>query len=69
MTLITAEDAILFKLEWYRLGNEALDQQWKDVIGVLKVQAGKLDETYLDHWAAELNVSDLLAKARKESQF
>jgi hypothetical protein len=68
MTLITPEDAILFKLEWFRLGNEALDQQWKDVLGILKVQAGKLDEAYLDHWAAELKVSDLLAKARQELQ-
>src|SRR5216683_501132 len=68
MSFVTAEDAILFKLEWYRLGNEALDQQWKDIIGILKVQGGKLDETYLDHWAAELKVTDLLAKARQEVQ-
>jgi len=68
MSFVTAEDAILFKLEWYRLGNEALDQQWKDIIGILKVQGGKLDETYLDRWAAELKVTDLLAKARQEVQ-
>ncbi len=68
MMLVTAEDAVLFKLERYRLGNEALDQQWKDILGVLKVQRGKLDETYFDYWAAELNVSDLLAKARQEIQ-
>ena len=66
ITLLTAEDAVLFKLEWYRLANEALDQQWSDIVGVLKVQRGKLDETYLDRWAAELKVSDLLNKAREE---
>jgi hypothetical protein len=33
------------------------------------VQAGNLDNPYLDHWAADLNVSDLLARARKESAF
>lgn len=68
MTLLTPEDTILFKLEWYRLSNEALDQQWKDTLGVLKVQAGRLDQKYLDHWAVELQVSDLLAKARQELQ-
>jgi hypothetical protein len=68
MTLLTPEDTLLFKLEWYRLSDEALDQQWKDILGVLKVQAGRLDETYMDHWAAELNVSDLLAKAKRETQ-
>jgi hypothetical protein len=66
VALLMPEDVILFKLEWYRLGAEALDQQWKDILAVLKVQAGKLDDAYLDRWAAELGVSDLLAKARQE---
>lgn len=60
------EDVILFKLRWYRLGNEASDQQWGDVIGVLKVKAGGLDDAYLDRWAADLGVTDLLARARQE---
>jgi hypothetical protein len=62
------EDLILFKLRWYRLGNESSEQQWNDVVGVLKVQAGKLDERYLDRWANHLRVDDLLGRARQESQ-
>lgn len=62
----TPEDTILFKPEWYRLSNEALDQQWKNILGVLKVQAGRLDEAYLEHWAAELHLSDQLVRARRE---
>jgi hypothetical protein len=31
--LATAEDVILRKLEWFRLGNEVSDRQWRDVIG------------------------------------
>jgi hypothetical protein len=63
----TPEDTILFKLRWYRLGGESSEQQLKDVIGVLQVQAGKLDQTYLDRWAADLGVADLLTRVRQES--
>lgn len=65
--MTTAEDIILAKLEWYRLGNEISDRQWRDILGVLKVQAGRLDLEYLRKWAAELNVADLLQRALKES--
>lgn len=64
---VSPEDVILLKLEWYRLGNEASERQWTDVLGVLQTQAGGLDQAYLDHWAAELKVDDLLARARRES--
>lgn len=64
----TAEDIILAKLEWYRLGNEVSDRQWRDILGVLKVQAGRLDLKYLNQWAAELKVADLLQRALKESE-
>jgi hypothetical protein len=64
--VVSAEDLILLKLEWYRLGDEVSDQQWKDIRGVLQVQAGRLDEAYLDYWAADLHLSDLLARARQE---
>jgi len=64
----SAEDIILAKLEWYRLGNEISDRQWRDILGVLKVQAGRLDLDYLRQWANELNVADLLQRALSESQ-
>jgi hypothetical protein len=63
-----AEDIILAKLEWYRLGNEISDRQWRDILGVLKVQAGRLDLAYLHQWAEELKVADLLQRALKESE-
>jgi hypothetical protein len=37
-------------------------------LGVLKVQAGRLDMDYLHRWAAELAVGDLLQCAIKESE-
>jgi hypothetical protein len=63
---VAAEDIILLKLEWYRLGQETSERQWTDVLGVMQVQAGRLDNAYLDHWAADLGVADLLARARQE---
>jgi hypothetical protein len=62
----SAEDTLLHKLVWYRLGNQVSDRQWSDILGVLKVQADSLDFEYLDLWAHRLNVSDLLSRARGE---
>ncbi|HZV05233.1 MAG TPA: hypothetical protein VE999_09140 [Gemmataceae bacterium] len=67
LTLVSPEDVILLKLEWYRLGGNMSERQLEDVRGVFQMQAGKLDQAYLDHWAADLGVSDLLQRARQES--
>jgi len=64
----TPEDTILRKLQWYRAGGEVSDQQWLDVLGVLAVGRDRLDHVYLDRWASELGVTDLLAKARAEAE-
>lgn len=61
------EDTILSKLEWYRLGGEVSDRQWRDILGVLKTGEGELDLDYLRKWATELKVTDLLERALKAS--
>jgi hypothetical protein len=61
----TPEDTVLHKLVWYRIGGEQSDRQWGDVLGVLKIQAGRLDDAYLDRWAPLLDVADLLERARQ----
>ena len=63
----TPEDTVLSKLEWYRRGGEASENQWRDVIGIIKTQGGRLDLVYLRKWAVELGVSDLLEQASQEA--
>jgi hypothetical protein len=62
----SAEDTILSKLEWYRMGGESSERQWRDILGILKTREGELDLEYLRKWADELNVADLLERAFKE---
>lgn len=63
------EDVILTKLEWYKMGGGVSDRQWGDILGVLKVQKQHVDRDYLRHWAAEIGVADLLARAFQEASF
>lgn len=62
----SAEDTILAKLEWFRQGKEISERQWKDILGILKIQSERLDMSYLQYWAGELRVSDLLEKALRQ---
>ena len=57
------EDTVLAKLQWYRQGGGVSDRQWNDVLGVLKVQGAVLDRAYLEEWARELGLTDLLRRA------
>jgi hypothetical protein len=59
----SAEDTVLAKLQWYRAGGDVSDRQWTDVLGVLKVQRGTLDRAYLEEWARELGLTELLLRA------
>jgi hypothetical protein len=64
----TPEDVILGKLEWFVQTDKTSDRQWRDVVGLLKVQKDALDITYMQTWAAELGVLDLLEQALKAIQ-
>lgn len=64
----TAEDTILAKLQWYRAGHETSSNQWNDVVGVLGISEHELDFDYLNKWAKELGLADLLLKALQTVQ-
>ncbi|MDZ4819550.1 MAG: hypothetical protein SGJ20_11310 [Planctomycetota bacterium] len=58
--LATAEDIILLKLIAHRPRDRS------DVSGIIFME-GQLDETYLRHWAAELQVTDRLEEAVRDA--
>ena len=64
--IASPEDTILAKLDWYRMGGEVSDRQWRDILGVLKTREGELDLDYLRTWAIDLKVADLLERALAE---
>jgi len=64
----SAEDTILRKLLWFRLGGSISDRQWQDVLGILAVRGDTLDWNYLETQAEALGVGDLLTQILKENR-
>lgn len=54
------EDTILQKLRWGK-GSKS-EKQWRDVLGILKLQAENLDYGYLADWAESLDLVDALSE-------
>ena len=66
--IATAEDMILHKLHWYRIGGEVSEIQWRDVRGIIGTRGEQLDLDYLRRWAERLTIDDLLNRVLLESQ-
>lgn len=67
LQVASPEDTILQKLRWYEEGNRVSDQQWNDILGVLKVQGARLDFDYLAEWADRLGIDGLLRQAYEDA--
>ncbi len=59
----SAEDTILAKLAWFQKGGCVSARQWNDVLGVVRIQEGRLDLAYLGEWAARMGLAELLDRA------
>ena len=65
--IVSAEDIILLKLQWYQSAGCVSERQWSDVLGVLAVQTQSLDMKYLKSCSEKLGLSDILQKAIDEA--
>ena len=61
------EDILLQKLRWYGESGGTSDRQWRDIIGIIRVQGTHLDRAYVRLNAPVLNVGDLLQRAFDEA--
>lgn len=61
----TAEDIILAKLEWAKTGNS--ERQFTDALNVAKIRRSDLNWPYLERWAQELGIKDLLERLHNEA--
>ncbi len=68
LPIATAEDSVLTKLEWFEKGGRVSDRQWRDVLGVIKGRGPKLDLAYLERWAVDLGVHELLQRVLLEAK-
>lgn len=59
------EDTILYKLVWHQGGGQMSGRQLEDARDVYAAQQATLDEAYLDRWAKDLGVRDLLDLVRR----
>jgi hypothetical protein len=56
----SAEDTLLHKLHWFRAGAEVSERQWRDAMGIVRVQGDSLDRGYLTRMAGTMGVKELL---------
>ena len=63
LVVASAEDTVVHKLYWFRLGDENSERQWRDALGILRVQGDRIDRDYLRRAAEAMGVDDLLDRA------
>jgi hypothetical protein len=63
VTVATAEDIVIAKLEWAKLGQS--QRQIEDASGVLKMRAEELDFEYLREWVEKLHLAEQWKEARR----
>ena len=61
------EDTILAKLRWSRLGGGSA-KTYVDALRVFEVQMNVLNHSYLDDWAARMELTDLWQRLKQEAE-
>lgn len=66
MSLPTAEDVIISKLDWFRQSD--VDKHYSDARGVYAVQKGTLDTAYIARWCEAKGLLDLWQGVERETE-
>ncbi|MFZ5890249.1 MAG: hypothetical protein ACOY0T_04195 [Myxococcota bacterium] len=61
----SAEDVIVSKLEWAKLGES--ERQIRDVAGILKTKSDALDYRYIERWVISLGLENQWTTAKEEA--
>jgi hypothetical protein len=61
----TAEDTIVAKLEWAKMGESS--RQIEDVAGILRVRGDRIDRPYVERWVQKLELTSEWDSARKSA--
>jgi hypothetical protein len=65
IAIASPEDVIISKLIWRRTSQS--DKQWRDILGILKVQQEKLDFGYLREWVERFGLDEDWQRAKIEA--
>lgn len=65
VAIATPEDTIISKLIWRRKSQS--DKQWRDILGILKVQQERLDFGYIQGWVDKFKIDQDWQRAKIEA--
>jgi hypothetical protein len=63
IAIASAEDLLIAKLEWLKLGGS--QRQLEDAAGILRIRAGELDLDYIETWVRTLELGGQWEAARR----
>jgi hypothetical protein len=64
VAVVSPEDSILSKLEWSK--ESGSERQYLDALGVALLNSDSLDRRYLEQWAQDLKIEELLNRLLRE---
>lgn len=67
--VLTPEDVLLTRLQWYATTGCQADDQWNDLMGLVKLQSPTLDATYLSAQARHHQLTALFQQLCDDTEF